>query len=379
MAVFTNLYDASDVLRYILDSQIAPANGVLVTAPPDTISTTEEIIVSLMWLTEQPTHRNDPPYRNYDGTMTPPPATLSVFYLITTYGEGPAKNADAAHRLLGEIVRIFHTQPVVTLPLAGLPGNSGVGDLEFRLVPMTPDVMEKILLPLQIEHRPFVVYEVGPVQLKSLLRPGPPTPVVAPGSIVLSGPAPTPRPVLSRLVPFIQAEGGILRLDGPFSAAVTAVIIGLTRIPQANITVIGSGNAVNVTLPTVGPDAVVPGVQNVKVETGNLQSDPVELLVVSAGQWALDGPPTLTHSQTAALVLTGQGLSNADMIYTWPESGIRAPTDVKTFVPSMVTATSITVMISGLMTGEYRVSARINLGQNVPAQFTPYVVLGITP
>lgn len=381
MAVFTNLFHVSDALRHILHTRIGPSNGVIAAPPPDTLSTIEEIRVSLMWINEQPAHRNDAPHRRPDGTSEQPPATLSVYYLITTYGEGPLKNADAAHRLLGEVVRLFHAEPVISFPIAGLAGNSGEGRMGVTLVPMTPESMEKIFVPLQIKHRPFLLYEVGPVQLKSPVGPGAPGPVVAPTGIRLSGPTPTKRPVLSRLVPTVQAEGGFLRIDGVFDAQVDAVLVGSTRIPSANIDVLRPGSSIRVALPTGGPGAVGPGVHRVSVVTGNLHADPAELFVVNAGQWTLDGPAATTHAQSEDLVLTGQGLDNADAVYVWPDSGIRAPSDVREFIPPPdgVTATSITVKLDGLRPGEYRVAARINPGAGVPAQFTPYVVLEITP
>lgn len=379
MAVFTNLYHAGEILRHIVLTQIAPANGVLVAPPPDTVTTNEEIRVSLLWINEQATHRSDAPHRNFDGTTASPPTSLSMFFLITAYGDGPGGNADAAHRLLGEVVRIFHTDPVVTLPLAGLAGNSGVGKLGVTLVPITPDLMEKLFSPLQIKHRPFALYEVSPVQLTSPLAPGAPSPVVAPGGIALAGPTTATRPVITRLVASTLAEGGALRIDGVFSGAVDAVLVGSTRILAAGVTVVAAGRSIRVALPTGAPGAVLPGVHRVSVVTGTLQSDPVELLVVQAGQWTLDGPAALTHAQWAPLVLTGQGLLDADLVYVWPDGGIRAPTDVRTFAPSLVAAGSITVLLSGLPRGEYRLAARLALGPGVAAQFTPYVVLEVGP
>lgn len=381
MATFTNLYHASEVVKHVLETKVipAPVNGVLAAPPPDAIIVTEEIRVTLLWLNEQPSHRNDPPHRNFDGTMTPPPATLSLFYLVTTYGEGPGGDANGAHRLLGEVIRVFSAEPTITLPIPALPGNSGEGKLHVTLVPPTPDLMEKLFSPLQIKHRPYALYEVSPVQLKSTLATGAPMPVVAPGGLALSGPAPSQPPLISRVASLTQAEGGYLRVDGVFPTAITSVWVGGVQIVAPDLTILDPRRSLRVKLPTGGANPVLPGQHRLSVASGNLHSEAVEVRIAPAGTWTLDGPATLSHSQAAALVLTGQGLDTADLVYVWPDAGIFAPTDVRTFAPGLVTATSVTVLLSGLPTGQYRIAARIDLGAGVARQFTPYVVLEVTP
>ncbi|AGP41507.1 Pvc16 family protein [Sorangium cellulosum] len=377
MAEFTNLYHASEVLRHVLETRISqpPSGGVLVAPPPDTNTTNEEIRISLLWVTEHATHRSDGPLRNHDGTTTPPPSTLSLFVLVTTYGEGPSKNADGAHRLLGEVARVLHAEPTLSLPMAGLPGNSGMGKLHVALVPVTPELVEKLFAPLQIKHRPFLFYEIWPVQLRSLLPPGAPTPVVAPGGIRLSGPTTDPRPVLSRVVPSTQAAGGFLRLDGAFTSPVDAVFIGSTRLAGASLVALDPQRSVGVALPAGLPA----GVHKVSVAAGPLQSDALDLRVVDPGQRSLDVPQALAHAQGAPLVLTGWDLGSADLVYVWPDGGVFSPADVRTFVPSAVASGSITVALSGLPRGDYRIAARVDLGSGAPAQFTPYIVLELTP
>lgn len=380
MATFTNLYHATEVIKHVLETQIAPPpSSVIVGPPPDTVLTTEELRVSLLWLNEQPGHKNDGRIRKPDGTLSPPPASLSIFVLITGYGEDLAKNAAGAHRVIGEVLRIFHAVPEIEMPIAALPTNSGKGQISLSLVPLTPDLLEKLFSPLQIKHRPFLLYEVGPVQLVSLLPETPVSPVVAPGGVVLTGPTTATPPIISRLVPRTLAEGGYLRIDGVFSSPVDTIWIGSRRFDTGSFELIDSGRAVGLALPTVKPNAIGPGVARVSVLSGTLASEPTELRVVPAGSWSINAPKVLSVAKGTFLKLVGQNLLGATHVYVWPESGIYAPTDVHKVDGLAITPTSVEFKVPNVLPGQYRIAVELTLGPSVPLQFTPFVDVEITP
>ncbi len=380
MALFTNLFHASSVLSTFLKATVSPS--VVVAPPPDTLLTTEEVRVSLMYVMEHPSHRNDGLLRNADGSGTSPPITLSIFFMITTYGEAPTKDADGAHRLLGEVAKAFHDKQVLDLAALAIPPALGEGKLNTSLVPMTPDLMEKLFSPLQIKHRPFLLYEVWPVQIKSALPPTSLGAVVSPLGINLSGPTARSRPVISRIVPARPAEDAFIRIDGPFGAAADTVAVGTNLFTVLSGAVVPVDPAepdrgVRLQLP-IG--TIAPGTHKVTVSSGQLTSEAYEIQVQSTGAWMLDGPPAFSHSQgSGALTLTGQGLSNVVEVYFWPDRGIFDPSDVKPFTAASVTATSLDVTPTGLASGVYRVAARLDMGVGIPVQFTPFIVLEIEP
>lgn len=380
MATFTNLYHATEALKHVLETRIIPAPASVVAGPPpDQVITTEELRVSLLWVNEQATHRNDGPVRSPDGTTAPPPATLSVFVLITGYGEDPTHNAAGAHRLLGEVVRVFAASPVIELPIAALPSNTGRGRLDVTLVPTTPELMEKLFSPLQIKHRPFLLYEVHPVQLVSTLATGPVAPVVAPGGVRLVGPTVSTPPVLDSLVPDTLAEGGYLRIDGAFSAPIDTIWIGAHRFVSPSFDVLDAGSSVGLALPTAGPNAIPPGIHRVTVMGSKLSSEAAALRIVPAGTWSLDGPKVLSAVPGATLALTGQGLSSASQAYLWPEAGIHAPSDVHKTGVVVIDPGKVELTVPALRPGRYRIALEIQLGPAVPLQFTPFVTLEIEP
>jgi hypothetical protein len=60
-------------------------------------ATAPAVRLTLMWTTPQPAHRSDPEERNPDGTMAPPPPTLTAFYVISTNGATDEQHAIGAH------------------------------------------------------------------------------------------------------------------------------------------------------------------------------------------------------------------------------------------------------------------------------------------
>lgn len=386
MATFQNLYHASHVLRQVLLAEMDVSDENVIIGPmPETVGATEAIYVTLAWQQEHALHRNDGYQRNPDGSSTPPPVTLSLFYLITTYGGLTAGNAEMAHRRLGEVIRSVHASSVLKLT-SGSPLLSGLlsppdGELTLTHVPLTPELMEKLFSLFQVKHRPFMICEVGPVQLVSDLADRAPGPVVAPDGVKLFGPTPRERPTIKRVVPSTLAKGGWLRIDGRFDATVDlAVVVGGVRFEDDAVEVVEAGRSVAVQLPS-GSSILPPGVYDVSVVSGTLASERDQVQVVPAGSWSLDARRSDLPLATE-VVFTGQNLGPANKVYLWPDAGIRAPEDVRDFDPTSVGATGFTIQVTGLHPGTYRMAAaEVPAAEDPPepgvARYTPYVVVEV--
>lgn len=377
MAIFTSLYHVGEVLAHRIITQLALAADDVIVGPPrdSVLDTKKQMRVTLLWASEQPTHRNDPPLRTAGGELVSPPLSLSATYLLTTYGNTPTEESIGAHELLGDALRVLHDEPELALPLPGLT-DRGEGKLGIALAQLTPELVEKLYGPLQIKHRTFALIEVWPVQLASLKAAQAAGPGVTPGGTHLSGPGASARPALRRVVPSTQGAGGRIRLDGDFPAAPTRVWIGDTLIQGGDIDVIDAARAVSVVLPDTGPDAIPAGVHKVRVAVGELPSEPLQIQVVAADEPTLDGPAALAHDRAADLVLSGRGLSGAIEVLAWPERGVRAPSEAVTLpLAGPATATSITVAsaaLSALADRGYNLAARVG-----DHRFTPAITLTV--
>ena len=382
MALFTNLFFASDAFRRAIEQRVQQAGvpPVLVTVPKPTTGNAPLVTVTLLMINEEGTHKNDPALKNPDGRVAAPPTTLSATYVVTTEGQTQQGDMADAHQFLGEILRSFHDAPLLDLAALGFPPAQGEGRLHVGLVPITPDLMEKVFTPMQAQHRPFALYEIWPIQLRTTKPLEDPSAVVRPGGVTLTGPTPTARPRIDHVYPRRIATSRFLRIDGVFSKPVEAVVVG-TRVL--------SGPALG-TVPGVGLDRSVrvqidpalfnPGAQRVHViATGNVASNDEEILIEPPTAPSIDAPNIASHSLAAPpLVLTGALLAQATRVFVWPDAGISHPSDVR-FFPAIALPGSVTTTPTALVPGTYRVSVELTPGPGIPVQFTPYVVLEVVP
>jgi hypothetical protein len=371
---FNNLFDVGQVMLDVLTDRTGVAD-IRVAPPLDTATSQAEAIrITLMHVTPQPAHVNDPMVRNPDGTRAQPPLTLSAYYLVTTYGFDNNTDAVQAHNLLGRVLQVFHTDPEWDLPLA-LAGATPVGTGQISVVQMNSaiEMLEKVFTPLQTAHRPWATFEVGPVQLP-LLRPDlGEAPVVHPGGVRLQVEART-RPAIQRITPSSVGQGGRIRIDVGFLGGITAVHVGRRRLSGAALTVPAPNGPVIVTLPAGGPDAVLPGTYDAALVAGTLFSTPHTVTVLDPALPSVDAPLTLTHSVANPLVLDGRGLAGATRAFAWPDRGVTSPADVFTF-PVAAAANSVTVAAADLQAVTFRsMPYRLSV-QYSSSGFTPYVLM----
>ncbi len=342
------------------------------------VSATEAVRVTLLWVTPQPTHRNDPPHRNLAGAIQPPPLTLSAFLLITTYG-GDADPA-TAYELLGTILRIFHETPVLTLPIDGV----GDGAITLAQVPTAADLMEKVFSPLQLKHRPFAIFEAGPIQIQPVVPATTSMPPVKPGGIGLEVIA-RPPPSIVRVTPERQVPGGAVRIDLELGNAPLGAVT-VAGAPVVSAPIPGSA-AVRIVLPPALAGETAP----IAVRTNPLP-----------GQWAarhvigilppatptIDAPVTATASAGApSFTLEGRGLATAGVAMVWPDRGAPGDGDVRELALSSITPGSVSILGSELAARLSATPTRRSL-IGVPLRlvvrlasgsFTPYVLVEITP
>jgi hypothetical protein len=371
MALFNNLHDVGTALSEILRGRINPALDVL-PGPPlqNPTGAAEAIRVTLLWVTPQPTHRNDPWEPRPDGQLTPPPLSLSGFYLATAYGTTPAQDPQQAYNLLGEVLRVFDAEPRIRLPdPAAAVGEGAIG---ITLVPTAADLMEKIYTPLQMPHRPWALFEVGPIQLVSRLQLGPEPALVHPGGIRLGELAVGVVPEIESILPSPAGAGGRIRIDARYAGAAQAVRIGAAEIPAATFLAEQSGPII-LTL----PPAVDAGEYDVSLRVAGTWSRPVTLAIRDAAVASADAPAQFTHSVGADLAIEGRALAATTAVFAWPNAGVTSPADVTTLAPGAVAATQVTVpaaALAGLAGRDMRLALRVS-----PQRFTPFIRLRFTP
>ncbi|NMO21852.1 DUF4255 domain-containing protein [Pyxidicoccus fallax] len=384
MALFSNLHHVSEVLVRVISDHVGamPTGGIHSGEPLENPgAASEQIRITLLYVTPQASHRNDAWEKTPAGTLAPPPLTLSAFFLVTTYGTATNEEPVRAHELLGNVMQAFHTVPEVRLPLATLPSR-GEGPLAFVQVPMTPELMEKVYMPLQAKHRPWVLYEVSPVQLAMDTAALPGAPVVRPGGLRLGDVRVSSQPLITRVTPDRQVQGGRVRVDVELHGQpLTQLHVGGKTRPVASLTALSEQSFV-VDLPAAGPSAVSRGIRDIHLQTGDavnppiLISDPVQVEVLGADSATVAAPQTLSHDLGTPLQLEGAGLATATEVLVWPDVGVAAPSDIRSLAVASAAAGSVQVSAAALaaaslVTGvDHRVSVKVG-----PHRYTPYVLL----
>ena len=371
MGRFQSLGQVGLVLAEVIGNAVPATTDIRLNVPleqPD--SAAPAVRISLLWTTPQPSHRNDPDEVNADGTLAPPPPTLSVWYAISTYGTTDDQNAIGAHDLLGQIIRAFHIQPTLQLPIDGL----GEGRLNVCQTPLDAELSEKIWVPFQVRHRPWALFDVKPVQLLRTEALGPEQPIVHPGGIRFGAVEVIQPPRIQRITPSPVGQGGRVRIDATYPGAPARVVVGETRLVPPAIAAMTAAGPVLATLPV----AVTAGAYDVTLTgDGNVSSNAVTLAVIDAARPSLDAPTVLRHMASGDLVLEGRALgAGAVNVTFWPDAGISAPDDVVT-VTGTAAGTSIVItsaQLAQLRNTLYRISLQYSAHG-----FTPYVLLEITP
>ena len=373
MAMFPRLDQVGEVLEARLRDLIVPAPaGAIQLGPPIETATgaTEAIRLTLLWVTPEPGHRNDPWERDGAGQLLPPPLTVLARFLVTTYGEDTDGRPTRAFELLGLVLRVVHTRPTLQLP-ADTSSGLGEGPLSVVFPTTELDTMEKLYSPLGVSHRAWALLDVGPIQLPHLAAPAAGAAPVLPGRLGLGGPTAGPRPVLARVTPDRPGPGARIRLDGTFPTPLVRVWVAGEPVDAAAVVELAPGRVLTLTMPAAGP-----GVRPIRVEAGTSPaqfSDTVEVLV-RADAPHLDAPPVADHDVTAPLSLTGRGLLACTALIVWPDAGVIDPADLHEVPVTVVDDAAITVAANVLPTGRlFRLAARIGT-----AAYTPHVLLELS-
>ena len=183
------------------------------------------------------------PRQGSPGESGLPPLPLTLFYLISSYGQ----NDDdiQGHRLLGQAMSVFHDHPLLGAAeirdacAADLPESDLHNQIErIRITrePMTLDEMSKLWMTFKSEYRISAAYQVSVVLIESNRSNTTPLPVLARGSDDTGARAQaslnSPFPTLTELVfpqrRFSARLGDTLTING-FNLDGTSISIRLSH------------------------------------------------------------------------------------------------------------------------------------------------------
>jgi hypothetical protein len=148
---------------------------ISLTPPPDKDGATDKWLYLWLYFVSENEHaKNRPATFAPDGTLTPPPLALSLYYLVTPYS-GTIEDADAAHaateEILGSVLEAFHNRPIIPLeiPPSDLPEAepAAAEELHICLCRLSLEELTRIWDALDRPYRLSVCFKVNVVRIAS--------------------------------------------------------------------------------------------------------------------------------------------------------------------------------------------------------------------
>lgn len=172
MSTSTAIGMVSESLRNLLEGEmsVSPLPDITVLAP-DEVAGGRSINLFLYKAMENPALKNldwqvKPGSPN---RLVPPPLSLSLFYLLTAYGNNDPLTGNApAHGILGDAMRVFYENPVVPHQYLSLQLQDAREEIRIILNTLDMDELGKVWATFSKAFRLSVLYEVSVVQLDML-------------------------------------------------------------------------------------------------------------------------------------------------------------------------------------------------------------------
>lgn len=172
MSASTAIGMVSTSLRNLLAGEMKLSLAVDVTVlAPDEHGSDRRVNLFLYRVEENPFLKNQEPTAlpGNPGTLVPPPLSLALYYLLTSYAPNDAVNGNAtAHQILGEAMRVFYENPVIP-PNYLDPGLTTARE-QLRIIhsSLDPEELGRLWSTFTQPFRLSVLYQVSTVQLDML-------------------------------------------------------------------------------------------------------------------------------------------------------------------------------------------------------------------
>lgn len=150
------------------EMSITPAVNVTLLAPDESGGGNRRVNLFLYKVVENSYLKNSnwQVSRTDPTQVTPPPLSLSLFYLLTAYAQADPQTGNvSAHEILGDAMRVFHQNPFIP-DIYLVPGLSDAREqLKISQNQLDLDELSKVWTTFGEPYRLSVAYEVSVVQL----------------------------------------------------------------------------------------------------------------------------------------------------------------------------------------------------------------------
>ena len=346
-------------------------------------------------------------YRNMDmprqvrpGEAGRPPLALSLYYLLTAYGESDSELV--AHVLLGAAMRVLHDHPLLSREELRDALSQSELDAQFERIRITPqpvslDEVSKLWTGFQSEYRLSAAYQASVVLIESRRASRAPLPVLRRGAadrgpVTVAAPGPTLLEIREFFDPSLPerpphgkpaaelgdvAVIGAMNLGGdPMTARFRHLRLEEPLPPQPLLSE-GTATEARVALPPVG-DPGVPAQWPAGFYTVELVVERPGVPVWTTNRLAFALAPTLEGITPSSQPLGGQpfDLTLTCRPQVLEEQRVMLLLGDRQFAPDSVTtpadpdaATTLVFPVDGLSEGAHVVRLRVDGADSIPIDF----------
>ncbi len=173
MSTSTAIGMVSESLRNLLvgEMTLTPAPNVTVLAPDESGGGSRRVNLFLYKAQENASLKNmDWQAKRGDSSqLVPPPLSLNLFYLMTPYAPNdPQSGNSAAHEILGEAMRVFYENPIITEEYLVEGLLNAQHQVKIMLNTLDLEELSRVWNTFTQPFRLSVLYEVSVVQIDML-------------------------------------------------------------------------------------------------------------------------------------------------------------------------------------------------------------------
>jgi hypothetical protein len=197
--------------------------------------------------------------------LVPPPLSLNLFYLLTSYAPNDSQTGNAAaHEILGEAMRVFYENPVIPQNYLDTGLKDAREQLRITNNTLDPEELSRLWSTFGQPFRLSVLYQVSTVQLDMLPQKQRPLPQRVRRIGVPGVQAPYKPPVVLDMSPVSGTAGTSLTFTGQNLAGWRASVTGGGQVILQDQTLTGDTFAATI------PLGFQPGFYDLRVDISRL-------------------------------------------------------------------------------------------------------------
>jgi len=269
MSASTAIGMVSESLRNLLVGEMTlnPSMNITIMAPDEPGGGNRRVNLFLYKAQENPALKNldwqaTP---GNPGQLTPPPLSLSLFYLMTPYAQNdPQTGNSTAHEILGEAMRVFYENAIMPEDYLSEGLVDARHQIKIMLNTLDLEEMSRVWSTFTQPFRLSVLYEISVVQIDMLTASERTMATRVRQVGIPDVRAPYQPPIIESITPTSATAGSIITFQGVYLEGWLAYVTMMRQTILSGEVI--TGNSFDLTL----PGDLTPGFHEIRVDISHL-------------------------------------------------------------------------------------------------------------